>query len=321
MSKDIVDVFLSKYVTYLLENKVEGATIQFYGGEPCCNWDIIEYCISKAKKMFPFTFVIITNSTLLNETKIKFIKENDIGVGVSLDGPKGITDLHRKFINGEKSVYDEVIVAIEKLKQANVKLALSVTITDEFLKQKEEILKFLENLNVNNINYNLLHSHEKIEQFESYYDRATDFLIESYERLSKKGIMDDRILRKIGAFAEDIFYYADCGAAYANQIVVKPNGFVGICQGECLTQKHKIGNIVSDDFSVIVNNKERMKWKHNVPIYNNYCLDCEALSICGGGCVLQAEELGDGENNVDSGFCVHTKKLLFWLLQKLYKIA
>ncbi len=319
MSKETVDVFLSKYIVYLTENEIESATIQFYGGEPCCNWDIIEYCVSKAKKMFPFTFIIITNGTLLDEAKIRFIKDNDIGIGVSIDGTKEITDLHRKFISGKKSVYDKVMAGIEMLKQANIRLALSVTITEEFLEQKEEILGFFENLNIDNINYNLLHSHNKVERFEDYYAQATDFLIESYENLSKKGIMDDRILRKIGAFAEDIFYYADCGAAYANQIVVKPDGCISICQGECSTHNHELGNIMLDDFSVIVNHKERITWKHNAPIYNDYCLGCEALSVCGGGCVLQAGEIGNS-HKVDSGFCVHTKKLFFWLLQKLYEI-
>ncbi len=159
--------------------------------------------------------------------------------------------------------------------------------------------------------------------FDIYYSRATDFLIHSYERLHKKGIMDDRILRKINTFVNDIFYYADCGAAYANQIVVKPDGMVGICQGECSTHNHEIGNIISDNFSSICNSKDRLKWKKDLPIYNDYCLNCEAISICGGGCILQAKEIGKTESNnkVDSAFCIHTKKLLFWLLQKLFDVS
>lgn len=320
MDINVVDNFLDKYVSYLEENNIETATIQFYGGEPCCNWDIVEYCVSRAKKMYPFSFVVITNGTLLDEKKIQFIKENDIGIGISLDGTKEITDLHRKFIREDKSVYDEVISNLEKLKKAEIRLALSVTLTENLLEYQEEMLDFFEKINIENINYNLLHSHDKAQRLESYYEYATDFLIASFERLSKKGIMDDRIFRKIDAFSDDIFYYADCGVVYANQIVIKPNGAIGICQGECLSEEHEIGNILTSDFTDIVNSKERLDWKKHATIYNQYCLDCEAISICGGGCCLQAKEVGEN-NNIDSFFCIHAKKLFFWLIQKLYLIG
>ena len=321
MTKEVVDVFLEKYVAYLLLKNIKDATIQFYGGEPCCNWDIVEYCIGSAKKLYPFNFIIITNSTLLDESKIKFVKENNIGIGISIDGTKEITDLHRKFINGNGSVYDNVLNKIELLKKEKINIALSVTITNEFLNFQEDMLNMFENIGVQNINYNLLHSHDKIEGLDLYYNNATEFIISSYERLYKKGIMDDRILRKINAFVNDIFYYADCGAAYANQIVLKPDGTIGICQCECSTNNHEIGNIIFDDFSVVCNNKNRLKWKYKLPIYNEYCLDCEAISICGGGCIVQADEIGCTNNIRDTYFCIHTKKLFFWLLQKLYDIS
>ena len=130
MTKEVVDVFLEKYVAYLLLKNIKDATIQFYGGEPCCNWDIVEYCIGSAKKLYPFNFIIITNSTLLDESKIKFVKENNIGIGISIDGTKEITDLHRKFINGNGSVYDNVLNKIELLKKEKINIALSVTITN-----------------------------------------------------------------------------------------------------------------------------------------------------------------------------------------------
>ena len=317
MNTDIIDCFLDKYILYLKERRIKSATIQFYGGEPCCNWNIIEYCVSKAKQKFPFTFVIITNGTLLDDNKIQFIKKNNIGLGVSLDGTKEMTDLHRKFVGSEKSVFDEVILNIRKIKKAGIKLALSVTITEDFLLYQNEILDFFEKIEIQNINYNLLHFHKSAINLDKYYEKATIFLIHSFERLGKKGIMDDRIIRKIDAFSSDIFYYGDCGVVYANQIVIKPNGAISVCQGECLSDNHEIGNILTTDFNSIVQNKERLEWKNNATIYNQYCLECEAVSICGGGCCLQAKEI-ENSNNIDYGFCIHTKKLFFWLIQKLF---
>lgn len=317
MTRTVIDEFLEKYVCYLNKNKVDEASVIFYGGEPLCNWDIVEYCIEKGMSMYPFNFSIITNATLFDDVKIDFLKRYDVGIGISIDGIKDITDKHRRFKNSNESVFDKVIHIIDVLLKSNIKLALSVTITDEFLDHQEAILKFFEEIGIKDINYNLLHSHKDIENFESYYDKATDFLINSFERLSSKDIIDDRITRKIDSFIKGHFYYADCGAAYANQIVVKPNGGIGVCQGEFNTNDVILGNILSDDLEKIASNSERISWKNKLPIFNSHCISCEAISLCGGGCLVQAKEIG--HNNIDSAFCVHTKKVFKWLLKKLYE--
>ena len=51
---------------------------------------------------------------------------------------------------------------------------------------QEDMLNMFENIGVQNINYNLLHSHDKIEGLDLYYNNATEFIISSYERLYKK---------------------------------------------------------------------------------------------------------------------------------------
>lgn len=320
MTMEVVDTFLEKYVKYLIKNDIRDATIQFYGAEPLRNWEIVKYCITQGRSQFPFSFVIITNGTLLDSAKISFLRENDVGIGLSLDGPKGITDAHRKRINNNESVYEYVADQIENLKESGIRTALSVTITNEFLDIQDEILDWFEIIGIKNINYNLLHFHKNMAGIKDYYSRATDFLIRSYNRLYNKGIFDDRILRKISAFTNEVFYYADCGAAYANQITIKPNGDVGVCQGEFATNHGRIGNILKDPFDTICNNQERLSWKRNTPIYNETCYKCEAISICGGGCLIQSLELDENSMHIDYGFCIHTKKLFFWLLQKLYEV-
>ena len=97
----------------------------------------------------------------------------------------------------------------------------------------------------------------------------------------------------------------------------KTDGTIGICQGECSTNNHEIGNIIFDDFSVVCNNKNRLKWKYKLPIYNEYCLDCEAISICGGGCIVQADEIGCTNNIRDTYFCIHTKKAILLVITEV----
>ena len=317
ISKKVVDTFLDKYVSYLHDKHIRTATLQFYGGEPLCNWEMVKYFIQKSKYMFPFEISIITNGTLVTDEMLDLFERYDVGIGMSVDGIKKVTDMHRRFKASSKSVYDEVVESIKKISSRKIRLALSVTITDELLRHQDDILENMVHLNVANINYNLLHEHAFNSRMLDYYSEATDFIIKSHNKLHSLKVNDDRISRKIGSFVNENFYYSDCKAFSANQIVLKPNGNVCVCQGEAEIGTSDIGNILIDSFDEISNNKKRLNWKNALPIFNELCVDCPYISICGGGCFLQAKEIKEF-GGIDKPFCLHTEKLFIWLLDKLY---
>ena len=47
MSERIIDTFLNKYIRCLNDQEITEANLQFYGGEPLCNWPIVKYCIAE----------------------------------------------------------------------------------------------------------------------------------------------------------------------------------------------------------------------------------------------------------------------------------
>ena len=61
MNEMAIDTFLIKYIKYLKDQEVTEANLQFYGGEPLCNWSIVKYCINKSKEAFQFEFSETTN--------------------------------------------------------------------------------------------------------------------------------------------------------------------------------------------------------------------------------------------------------------------
>lgn len=319
MRKSTVDIFLEKYSAYLRKYNINESTIMFYGGEPLINWEIVKYTVLKSKDIYPFKFAIVTNGTLLDEEKLLFIKENNISIGISIDGPKYITDKNRMFINDGSSVYDNIIKKIELLKKMSINFDLSVTISEEFLENQDEILEWIANAGIKNVNYNLLHFEENNYDIENYYKRATEFLIKSHSKLFNKNIFDDRLQRKIDTFVNRNFYFSDCASLTENQITIKPNGTVNTCQGCLKTSKGNIGNILNDSFEDIISNTTRKKWRKFATLEREECLKCDSIFICGGGCYLQAEKLYGEASIVDKGFCVHTKEVLGWLINSLYK--
>ncbi len=321
MSKDTALLALKKYDTYLRENNIKGSVI-FYGGEPLVNWNTIKEVLLKAEELnSPINFSMVTNATLLNLDKIKFLAKHKVEVGISIDGPKELNDKNRVYRVSGKSVYDEVMKKFPMLKMEKCKFGLSITVSNDFLDHQDEVLSWLKKLNVKSIFYNLYHYTSYDDKWEEYYKRASSFLIKSYECLSSKNIYDGRLIRKIDSMLNEEFKFSDCGAIGGNQITVKPNGDLCVCHGYLKTDKYVIGNIKETSIKDVLNSDEMKFWKERNTLNNKKCLDCEALFICGGGCAIQAESLFMSRNQIDKPFCIHTKESLRWILIKGYDIT
>ena len=90
----------------------------FYGGEPLLDFPMIKDCVTYIRQEAPsrnISFAITTNGTLLTQEVYEYLVNNDFGITVSLDGPKPIHDLSRKFPNGGGS-YDIILENINTIR-------------------------------------------------------------------------------------------------------------------------------------------------------------------------------------------------------------
>ena len=75
-----------------------GITIEFQGGEPTANWDvlrhIVEYATRKNKDVGKIlSFALVTNLSLMDDDRLAFLLDHKVQICTSLDGP---ADLHNK---------------------------------------------------------------------------------------------------------------------------------------------------------------------------------------------------------------------------------
>ncbi|WP_251860978.1 Cys-rich peptide radical SAM maturase CcpM [Clostridium sp. Marseille-Q2269] len=108
-----------KGINYLIthSNESDKLIFGFYGGEPLLEFKLIEKCVRYIKESTEgkeAIFVITTNGTLLTGEIVKFLVENEFMITVSLDGPKYIHDISRKFKNSDKGSF-EIIMSNLKL--------------------------------------------------------------------------------------------------------------------------------------------------------------------------------------------------------------
>ena len=162
MDYNTINNAINKFYNHLKSNNQEGV-ILFYGGEPTLDLNILNYAVNLVNSFNDknIQLSIITNATLINEDMINLFKKNNILIGISIDGPKDLTDKYRIFKNKDESVYETVISKIKLLKENNINFGLSVTISDDSLKNRE-FLQWLASLNVKNINFNLMHYTKKM---------------------------------------------------------------------------------------------------------------------------------------------------------------
>ena len=102
------------------DNKV--AHITFFGGETLLNFPVLKKTIAYARQRGAevgkeVDFSLTTNGTLLKPEIIEFLAENQVGVTISIDGPREVQDKFRVFHNGTGS-YDVVAPKIKELLQA-----------------------------------------------------------------------------------------------------------------------------------------------------------------------------------------------------------
>lgn len=117
MSIEHIKITLDKF--YDMYDEI--AIIQVFGGEPFLNFEgfkfICEYVERKFKlKMINYRTQIntVTNGTLINKKIIELIKQYDINVTISLDGPKLVHDENRTFKN-KKGTHELILKNIKKL--------------------------------------------------------------------------------------------------------------------------------------------------------------------------------------------------------------
>jgi len=300
--------------------KQEGRKVLIlYGGEPLLNSLIVKEAVIYSKDNYPQIGInLVTNGTLITKELAKLFSERDVFVGVSLDGPREITDKIRVYPNG-KGVFNSAIKGYEKLKQAQCKhLGFSLTIASHNVNNLREHVEYLvRQFEPNAFGFNfLVDTHFGSNPYSVPIELATEKAIEAFKYLREKGIFEERMMRKIKPFIKGTIHLKDCGAI-GNQMVLSPDGDVGPCQAFLPSRKYFNQNITKGE----INLEEKSsfgQFKDRYPMNMKECLDCEAIGICGGGCPYQSYLKTGSIWGLDQRMCIHNKKFLNWLLWDLY---
>lgn len=309
--------------TYERQQHGYDKTITFYGGEPLMNFETIQYFMREVERVrvrayWPddVKYAIITNGSLLTKMHINFLKQHNIALSISYDVDKKSHE--NRIDRSGHETFDEVRRSIQLCIDEKMPFSLSITISESTLQNREAVLNDILSLKPLTIAFNMLIPNKHLIPSDSYYEDATNFMIECFVQLRGKGLYEDRMMRKVQAFIDNKLYLYDCCASGGNQFVIAPNGSIGICHGYLNDQKYFSASVFDKDFD-FRESSDFAYWGKRSPIFMPECQDCECLGICGGGCPYAADYMNGSIYAVDRRFCIHAKKVLRWMVIDLYE--
>lgn len=283
------------------------ADISFFGGEPFLAWDLVQHVEritrDRARKLH-----VTTNGTLFNAERVAFMRDCDMSILVSLDGPRHIHDVNRPTRGGSGS-WVSVIRGLELCRSAGLRVMARGTFTLDNV-QMAARLRF----------YEWARGEGLIESFslepavlsegcarhrpgpvdwplvEREYHLAAQWYLEHGPGFFHFDLMLKRLseCRAIGR---------ECGAGWG-YVTVGPDGQVYACHR---LEPSQVGSLDRwDDVA-------RTAWRGGE---RRHCELCPVSPWCGGGCRHTALE--DGDIDQPSGQSCRVMRLLvresLWLL-------
>jgi His-Xaa-Ser system radical SAM maturase HxsB len=100
LNYDMSEDTAKKIIDLVFSSPSKNIKIEFQGGEPTCNWNVVTTAVTYAKEKNTeynknITFVLCTNLTNITPKQLEFCAEHNIDISTSLDGPEFIHNKYR----------------------------------------------------------------------------------------------------------------------------------------------------------------------------------------------------------------------------------
>ncbi|MBD3202661.1 His-Xaa-Ser system radical SAM maturase HxsB [Candidatus Woesearchaeota archaeon] len=286
-----------KTIEFIFQSTSDAITIEFQGGEPLLNFNIVKYMVNYANQLNKtykknLRFSIVTNLTLMDKKKLEFLEKNKVGICTSLDGPEKIHNHNRKYLN-KKGSYKKVVEWIKKIqKRKKIGLNALMVTTSYSLNFPEEIFNEYQRLRFNKIWIRYLNNlgfaldaWEKIsysaEDYLTFWKKIVDM---SQGKKNIVEIMSTYMLLKILTKTDPMYLdlMSPCGAAIG-QLAYQFNGDIYSCdEGRMLGEDvFKLGNVYENKYREVLCSSKTCNLISASVNDNFLCNSCIYQPYCG----------------------------------------
>jgi uncharacterized protein len=290
-----------------------GSHFEFWGGEPLVYWKTLKPLAESILSKYPnATRSIITNGSLLDNTKIDWLEKYDFWVGVSHDGPgqfvrgpdpleeleskNAIIDLFKRLAPTGKTSFNTMINA-KNISRADIEQYFTKFITEQIGEDYVKYLRigeggFIDAYDEGGLSSSLLDEEEEIK----YRNLALNELRQG--KVKRFNSINDKVMQFIASINRGDRIEAipqKCGMDRSNNIALDLNGNVITCQNVSAVsnnpagKSHLLGH-VSDLESVKLDSSTHWSDREE-------CSKCPVLHICKGACMFLSGELWEASCN------------------------
>lgn len=163
--------------------------IEFQGGDPSTDFDMVKYIIEEAEwqnlfKKKELDFVICTNLTLLNEKMVQYLKKHNCMISTSLDGPKDLHDTNRPLQDKEldhHAIFEKHLSMIREIWGNNDCVSALMTTSKYSLGRFKDIIDEYIRLGFNSIFLRSLNPYGFAKQYKEKIAYPIEDFIENYK--------------------------------------------------------------------------------------------------------------------------------------------
>lgn len=322
-------------VDIMVESSLEDdeLTVDFYGGEPLLNFELlrntIDYCRKideKTKKSF--TYKVTTNGTLLTREMTEYFNEAGVSLGISVDGTRKTHGANRPFPDGKSSWAVVKKNIREAMKADNVHVSGRATLMPPDLNMVKAT-KGLFRLGFYDTEVEFASEpsdafcpdakwkigDRDIEAMKREYLRFAKFYLDY--SLYRDEAIDVGLSNNITRVLHEAHRFSPCGAG-KNFLCVTEEGDLYPCMGFLGMPAYHLGNVKTGV------DMERLKiFRHRMEtvIYEaSECSDCWARHICAGNCPANNEQYNRDIFKLHKRSCEWLKyqlEVAMWLASEL----
>lgn len=336
VARKIIDMIFQSPGNYL--------KIEFQGGEPTLNWQVLAESVIYADKLSKrfskhVEFVVCTNLVSVSDSQLGFYKKYKISLSTSLDGPKYLHDKHRYLKNGH-GTYEKVV---ENIRRARGYLGLDsvsalMTITRDNVGSMIDIIDeyidkgfggvFIRSLNpYGQASRKIADLGYSVDVFVENYFKALDYIIAYNVRTGKLFIEYFATLllaRILTPFSTGFVDLQSPSGAGISGVIYDHNGDVYPSdEARMLSRmgdkKFLMGNVLLNSYEDIFGGEVIRDITSNSCVeIMPYCATCVYQAYCGSDPIRNY--LSDGNmigRRPDNGFCSKNKMLFDGLFKKI----
>jgi uncharacterized protein len=305
--RNVKSVIAQNTVTALFEKVFasgwteEGLTIIWHAGEPLVvPVSFYETAFAAIESLRPASLQIRhsfqTNGMLISRQWCQLFKKWDVGVGVSIDGPKYLHDAHRVTRSGQ-GTFEKTVAGIRLLKQESVPFHVISVLSEQGMNSPQEMLDFFISEGIEDVCFNVEESEgdhiSELFAVSGAKEGFKNFLSEFWRRSRKSGQI--RFIRELDGMMPRVFRPEQSAMRNAQ---VEPFGMMNVdCHGnvssfspELLGLKNGaygdfiLGNIHTDSLEDMRHSDVMNAMARDIAAGVAACRkDCQYFSVCGGG--------------------------------------